>query len=359
MYEQQFNPYGGNLAIVKGYFKGGKILTLGILYLISVVLTYIMTASVSFVTILYRLVDFLSKQGIKVPSQIKNVLLSSSASTAIATAIGSSIIPIITAVAFIILFVKSRNTSENSSPIAGATILHVLSVISLVFAIIGVVAIGIIYVVVFIAGVAAVNRYASSYTGGAVAILIAIGVVYALYAFITLFYATSCKNFYRSVKRSMTTAELENKGAVPYGVFSIILAVLSVFSMIYYIVISPSSAGIIFISYVVTILVYIFTAIMTLGYNKYINRQKMGINTAPYGAAPMNGAPMNATPAAPYNMPDYAAPQQQNPVYGAPVPPANEQPTPVQPRPQAMYCPNCGAKTEPGAPFCPNCGKKL
>ena len=228
MYEQQFNPYGGNLSIVKGYFRSGKILTLGILYIISVVLTFILTASVSYTAILYRLVEFLSKSGISVPNQIIFILLSSSASTAIGTAIGSSIIPIITAVAFIILFAKSRNASENSSPIAGATILHVLAVISLVFTIIGVVAISIIYIVVFAAAVTAVNRYASSYTGGAVAILIFLGVIVAVYAFISIFYAVSCKNFYRSVKRSMTTSELESKGAVPYGVFSIISAVFSI-----------------------------------------------------------------------------------------------------------------------------------
>ena len=45
MYEQQFNPFGGNLAIVKGYFRSGKILTLGIFYVISIVLSFILTAS--------------------------------------------------------------------------------------------------------------------------------------------------------------------------------------------------------------------------------------------------------------------------------------------------------------------------
>lgn len=352
MYEQQFNPFGGNLAIVKGYFRSGKILTLGILQIISVVLTFVLSASVSYTAIIYSLMEFFSKQGISVPSELRKALLSYSSSSAIITAVISSIIPVLTAVAFFLLFAKSRNTSESSSPIAGATILHVLAVISMVFTIIGVIVIGIAYVVLFIGGVSAVNRYASSYTGGVVVVMIILGIVYAAYAFISIFYAASCKNFYRSVKRSMTTTELESKGAVPYGVFSIILAVFSVFSMIYYMVISPQAAAIIFISYVVTILIQIFTAIMTLGYNKYIKNQKMGINTAPYGAAPMNAAP-----SAPYNMPDYAAPQQQNPVYGAPVPPANEQPAPAQP--QALYCPNCGAKTEPGAPFCPNCGTKL
>ena len=357
MYEQQFNPFGGNLAIVKGYFRSGKILTLGILHIISVVLTFVLSATVSYTAIIYSLMEYFSKQGISVPSELRKALLSYSSSSAIITAVISSIIPVLTAVAFFLLFAKSRNTSESSSPIAGATILHVLAVISMVFTIIGVIVIGIAYVVLFIGGVSAVNRYASSYTGGVVVVMIILGIVYAAYAFISIFYAASCKNFYRSVKRSMTTTELESKGAVPYGVFSIILAVFSVFSMIYYMVISPQAAAIIFISYVVTILIQIFTAIMTLGYNKYIKNQKMGINTAPYGAAPMNSAPMNAAPSAPYNMPDYAAPQQQNPVYGTPVPPANEQPAPAQP--QALYCPNCGAKTEPGAPFCPNCGTKL
>ena len=287
--------------------------------------------------------------------------------SAIISAAISSIFPLLTAIAFIILFAKSRNTSENSSPIAGATILHVLAVISLIFTIIGAVAGILVYVFVFIVGVSAVNNiassnssysaYSQSMTGGVVAIMVILGVILLAYVFISIFYAVSCKNFYRSVKRSMTTPELENKGAAPYGVFNIIMAVFSVIYMIAYMVMAPSAAGIIFVSSIVTILINIFTAIMALGYNRYINRQKVGINTAPYGAAPMNGAPMNAAPAAPYNMPDYAAPQQQTPVYGAPVPPANEQPAPAQP--QAMYCPNCGARTEPGAPFCPNCGTKL
>ena len=233
--------------------------------------------------------------------------------------------------------------------------------------IIGAVAGILVYVFVFIVGVSAVNNiassnssystYSQSLTGGVVAIMVVLGVILLAYVFISIFYAVSCKNFYRSVKHSMTTPELENKGAAPYGVFNIIMAVFSVIYMIAYMVMAPSAAGIIFVSSIVTILIHIFTAIMAFGYNRYINRQKVGINTAPYGAAPMNGAPMNAAPAAPYNMPDYAAPQQQTPVYGAPVPPANEQPAPAQP--QALYCPNCGARTEPGAPFCPNCGTKL
>ena len=367
MYEQQFNPFGGNLAIVKGYFRSGKILTLGIFYVISIVLSFILTASVSFSTLINSAIDYCTRQGISVPPEVRNAFLSQSASSAIISAAISSIFPLLTAIAFIILFAKSRNTSENSSPIAGATILHVLAVISLIFTIIGAVAGILVYVFVFIVGVSAVNNiassnssystYSQSLTGGVVAIMVVLGVILLAYVFISIFYAVSCKNFYRSVKRSMTTPELENKGAAPYGVFNIIMAVFSVIYMIAYMVMAPSAAGIIFISSIVTILIHIFTAIMALGYNRYIKNQKVGINSAPYGAAPMNGAPMNAAPAAPYNMPDYAAPQQQNPVYGAPVPPANEQSNPAQP--QAMYCPNCGAKTEPGAPFCPNCGTKL
>lgn len=356
MYEQQFNPFGGNLAIVKGYFKSGKILTLGIFYIISVILTFILSSTISFTAIIYRMVEYFSSQGISVPSDVRNTLINSAAGSSIGTAIISSIIPILMAVAFIIIFAKSRNDSPESSPIAGVTIMHVLAIISLIFTIIGVVLVGIVYIILFIAGITAANRYSSysSYssgavTGGVVVVLVVLGIILLAYAFISIFYAVSCKNFYRSVKRSMTTTELESKGAVPYGVFNIIMAVFSVITMIVYMVAIPTAAAIIFISYVVTILIQIFTAIMTLGYNKYINQQKVSINTAPYGAAPMNAAP-----SAPYNMPDYASPQ--NPSFNNA---AGNNPITGQGQPRASFCPNCGAKTEPGAPFCPNCGTKL
>lgn len=354
MYEQQFNPYGGNLAIVKNYFKSGKVLALGIFYLISVVLSFIVTSTVSYVTIIYRVLDYLSSRGINLPPQYREAISASSASSAIFSAILSSIFPILTAIAFIIIFVKSRNASEASSPITGVSILYVLSMISLVFTIIGVVLFAISYIAVFALGVIAGNRYYPEYSGVIIAGMVFLGIFLIVYAVIAIIYAVSCKNFYRSVKRSITTPELESKGAVPFGVFNIIMAVFSVFSMGYSLVALPGSGGILFAASLISILINIFIAIIALGYNKYITNIKQGINTAPYGEAPYQAAP-----GAPYNMPNYTAPQPQDPPYADPAAPTNEQQQPVADQPQAMYCPNCGAKTEPGAPFCSNCGTKL
>lgn len=358
MYDQQFNPYGGNLAIVKGYFKSGKVLALGILYLLSVVLTFIMTSTASFVTIIYNVLDYLTSRGIDVPDQIRETIASSSASSAIFSSVISSIFPILTAIAFILIFVKSRNASETSSPITGVNILYVLSVISLVFAVIGVVLFALAYIGIFAVGVFASNRSNSEYTGAIIAVMVFLGLILIAYAVVAIIYYVSCKNFYRSVKRSITTPVLETKGAVPFGVFNIILAVFTFISMSSSLVVLPGVGGFLFVSGLINILINIFIAIIALGYNKYISGIKQGINTAPYGAAPYQAAP-----GTPYNMPDYNAPQPQNPPYADPVAPTNEhkeqQPYAEQPQPQAMYCPNCGAKTEPGAPFCSNCGTKL
>lgn len=359
MYDQQFNPYGSNLSIVKGYFKSGKILTLAIFYIISVVFTIILNTSISFNTITYKVMEYLSQNGVDIPYEYRNALLSTSTASTIGTVLGSSIVPILTAVAFILMFVKSRNTAEDSSPIAGITIMHVLAIISLVFTIIGVVILGILYVIAFIASVTAVKSlssgtsYSGSVTGSVTIIMVLIGIVYAVFAFLSIFYASSCKNFYRSAKRSITTSNLENKGATAYGVFNIIFAVFSFISMIVYMVIFAPYAGLVFSSYIVTILIQIFTAIVSIGYSKYINRQKNGINTAPYGGAPVQ----YAAPNSPYNAPAYANPQPSEPYTNSPAAPETAEPKSAQP--QAQFCPNCGAKTEQDAPFCPNCGTKL
>ena len=354
MYDQQFNPYGGNLAIVKGYFKSGKVLALGIFYLISVVLSFVFASSVSYSAIIYQMIDLLSRQGVNVPYQVMDQIAASTSSSAIISAVFSSIFPILTAIAFIIIFVKSRNASEASSPITGVNILYVLSMISLVFTIIGVVLFALAYIGIFVIGVVASNRNNSEYSGLIIAGMVFLGLILIVYAVLTIIYCVSCKNFYRSVKRSITTPELESKGAVPYGVFNIIFAVFTFISMSSSFIVFPGVGGVLFAAGLVNLLINIFIAIIALGYNKYITGIKQGINTAPYGAAPYQAAP-----GTPYNTPDYTAPQPQNPPYADPATPTEQQPYTEQPHPQAMYCPNCGAKTDPGAPFCSNCGTKL
>lgn len=352
MYEQQFNPYGSNLSIVKGYFRSGKVLTLGILSIVSVIANILMATSISYDALIYQLMSILSRQGVSIPPQARQALMSASTSTIVSVVL-SSIFPILTAIAFILIFAKSRNSSEESSPIGGITILHVLAVISFVFTIIGVVLLGILYAIIFFAAVFTVDYYASDYTGSAVAVMIIVGIIYLIYAIISIIYAASYKNFYRSAKRSITTPNLENKGAVAYGVFSIILAILTLFSMVYGIIMFRASAGIVILAYVLQMLVYIFTAIVAIGYGKYINRQKNEINTVPYGGAAFTPAP---EPTPMYNTPFYT--QQQNTPYNN-APRYEENANANEPQPQAQFCPNCGAKTEPGAPFCPNCGTKL
>ena len=352
MYEQQFNPYGSNLAIVKGYFRSGKVLTLGILYIVSVIVNIFMATSISYDALIYQIISLLGREGVSIPSEVRYAIMNSSSSTTIVSIISASIVPILTALAFIIIFAKSRSTSEVSSPSAGITILRVLSIITFVFTIIGVVILGIVIAALLILAIYAVDNYGSNTATMALTGMIIVGVIYVAFAIISIIYAASYKNFFRSAKRSITTPNLENKGAVAYGVFSIIFAVLSVSGMIYNIVLFPASAGIILLSYVIQLLLYIFTAIVAIGYGKYINRHKNSINTTPYGGAAFAPAP---EPTPMYNTPYYSNPQQNSPYQNAP---RYEEQTYV-PQPKAQFCPNCGAKIDSDAPFCPNCGTKL
>ena len=235
-----------------------------------------------------------------------------------------------------------------------------MAVITFVFAVIATVLIVLIYVIGVIIGL-----NVSSNNNAAIAAVIIFGVILAIALFLLLFITASIKNFYRSVKYSLTTVRLQSKGAVAYGVFCIIGAVMYGFSLIGDIILLirggfSADSLITVLSVLLLFVMLIFNASLALGYNRHIKRHTLGYSNIPYGAAPNAAYPSDAQP--PYTVPrqdygdnyqSYNAPMQQNP-YNESVP-KTESPSQES---KPAYCPNCGASTD-GSAFCSNCGYKL
>lgn len=398
MYEQPFNPYAANLAVIKGYFKQTKVLIIGILYIVSAIISIITSVITVSRTGQYIndafsiLKSFGLDPGVN-ENEIRQIIDAASASSVTSTLpsiIVSAGVILLTAAAFIIMYVKSRSDAPESGPKAGVTILYVLAVISLVFTIIGLVGtILLVILFMYLAGTISSigsdsidigNGYQLNIDGAAISVIvIVLGIFLLLVMIYSLIVAVSQKRYYGSIKASLNTVELQNKGAKAYGVLCIINAVfvgLSVFSSVYALM-SFTSAGLTsliptgilsIVSTVVSFLILIFNAMIALGYKKYIDEMKYGYNGAPYGGqGGYNPAPAYNNVQAPYAAPRQSgysdgyndgyngtsyAPQQDY------SPNAQQASSPEPQYESKNICPYCGAPTD-GAPFCGNCGAKL
>lgn len=353
MYRHQYNPYAANVEIVKGYLKGGKTLILGVLNLLSIAVSFITLFVFSSEAYLNSYTDMLRDLGID-PSQLGlatagSAMMSSSKASMIFTTTVSSVFTLLAAIGFIVMFAKSRNDDPSSNPSSGAGILRVLSLIGFICAIIVVVLLVILFVLAYFFLDSLVS-YANLDSSAATVLWIGCGVLILIVSIFYLIITASCKNFYRSIKRSLTTVDLHTKGSVAFGVFNIIGAIFMGLSLVGSLisVISAFSAATLTSALAsgITFITCVMTAAFALGYNSYIKEQKLSY------AAPHDGGPSGAYFPSDYNnAPNpYAAPRQDKPYqdnyanYNAPQSPA--------------VCPNCGAPTD-GSPFCSNCGTKL
>lgn len=456
MYEQPFNPFVKNQAAVKEYFKTPFTLLYGILQALSGVLSLIGIILLS--TQAGDILAYIKDLGLyvldemKVSSDVKtgflqefNALTPSTASSTVLSSLSSVVIIGLIAAAIFMIYFKSRKADPASSPAAGFTILYVFALISLIAMIVGVVAVFALcaFMIIFFAAMSPqaaaefsaelknapvfgdlVRQYpelkqidSSVMIGLTIGMMIACAVAF----FFVLFTAVNRVRYYHSVKKSLSTVELRNKGAHPYGVMCIVNAVFTALSL-------ASSATLLYPPHLrgksnpllgLTILLMLSTAVsfgisvveakLALGYKKHIDKVKYGYNMpiqpaapyAPFGAAPGGYYPVNQPQNNPYIR---SAP----PVTPAPVSPVT--PTPAEPAPDsadenayadpygsdaadvaevdtmldkladenaaqadviadapaqspaaqaAPTCPLCGAEVDPSAPFCGNCGNRL
>ncbi len=404
MYENQnyYNPYAQNIAIVKEYLKKPIVLTIGILYIVSIVFSLITAVSMgssfgnffdSIFTLSSELYEYTAEE-----QQVMSLFTNSGffSTMMICAMIPSIIMTGLFVLAYFLMYFKSKNPNPDVSPKGGATILFVMSIISLVGTIIASLVL-VLYAVIFVIfGIVAAADPSIAGDGGVV--LLIVFIIFALLmlgiAAITLVYSISNMNFYNSIRKSLSSVTLTHKGAGVYGVFSIIYGGMSVFSAISTMFYGPlmkfmtsmvpqeemvgfpteifDSLGSMYtlsgLAALVSSVMMILCGIFALGYKKHINRY---INT--YAGEQMPEQPMTA-PA--YNQPSYSQPQYTQPEYTQPTysEPQYTQPQYTQPdytndyqqnapdsdQTTLLYsCPRCGSACKDADVFCNICGYKI
>ena len=416
MYEQPFNPFAKNLAIVKDYFKSSSVLIFAILKSVAVVLTIPMSilstivAPYFILSAKYSMENSLSGVPASDAQSIRDMMdpfwqfiqssIQSSASPlqTVVNNLPSISVAALVAVALFLIYFKSKNENAASSPKAGVVILYVLAVIELVCVWIAVVAVALVVIFLFWLYAALQGSTGSISSIEApmflsdpivlpftieveairiIVLVLAITVTVSLVigAFFSLFTAINKKRFYRSIKQSITTVELQSKGARPYGVMCIFGAVfsgigltnlVSNFTLLFSVPANGAYITYIILSSLIQIAAFvalIFEAKIALGYKKYIDDKKYGYSRPVAPSAPYSPFPYSQGGSAPQN-PYTAAPSRQAPNAPAAAPssapaavPAEKPSAPAAPT--ASTCPRCGTAVDKNAPFCGNCGNKL
>ena len=324
MYEQPFNPYASNLAAVKNYFKKPRVLVIAIIYVLSAIVGVILsiTTSGSVPGFLRDLVNYLDKMGINSgisPADLESVngaVSQSSVISMLPSLIISAAVTLLIAVAFFIIYFKSRNESSESTPSAGVTIMYVLSIISLVFIIIGFIGmVASAAILMIFSGTVADSignskvvdiggGYQLNLNGPALGTaLIIIAVLLLIIAAFLLFTAINKFRYYSSVRTSISSVTLQSGGAKPYGVMCVISAVFSAFgvlssigSLIFFGNSGFSSlTGVSLVTILGNILTFatlVIDAKIALGYKKYIDELMYGYNEPTYGGSQPAEAPL-------------------------------------------------------------------
>lgn len=389
-FQTNFNPFSQNVAIVKSYFKKPIILTQGILYIISAILSiasvFVMMPVMNNYFDMFLTIPEFTQDMTAADLEFFNTFMSVYTDIIVFASVIPGVIMLgLTALAFFIIYMKSKNPDPTSSPKSGITILFILSIVQLIPIILASLILLLAIAVMIIASIV----ISSSETAEVSTLLWVLTAIYAIVfggmiAIFLLFFINQVR-YYKSVQNSLTTVNLSYKGAGIFGVFSIIYGVmtalnsLSVFSItptlnamteltpeISYVIDMFSSMTPLFIFSagvsVLTAAIYIISGIIALGYKNHIKSYTEGFSE------------FSTTPQTPYQYTEsYVATTQAEPV---PQPVSSQEPvvaeqknnepqfepvvfndnTPIK---QNTYCPRCGTPAKEGDVFCNACGTKL
>ncbi len=397
MYDAPFNPFYQNVGIIKNYFKKPIVLILAILQFVSLIGSAIVTFALpSWLTPLMEMANS------ELPSEYRQIL-SFSSSSSIVSFIPSLALGVLLGVAYLLVFIKSKNDNPNASPKAGFMILFILSIIELVSSIIACAVLVLIFFILIIA-LGASGMLSSSEGIAGVAAIIMVAVIYAFLIFFLLFYSINKLNYFKSVKNSLSSIELQNKGAGAYGVINMIMAVFVALYTIILIFIAFMLGGanpisrelvrlypnvslssmlpiliVLIAMMLISVVFMVLSAILALGYKKYINNIKYNyrapsIPEQPYQPNPVTAQmpqPVYPSPAQPFvpqdpqqpvpSQQDFASPQEPYPQNSTELPRYNASDIDfIVPEEIDSYsCPTCGNPVDFDAFFCPKCGTKL
>lgn len=375
---QTVNPYQRNIDILKSFFRRPIILVFAIATLVaSVSAVFLNILFSSYMDSIFTILG-VSKNSIPYLSISVTPL--------------SLIMPLITVVCCILIFIFSKSKKPNKTPYVPITILWVTTIVGLVIFCLAFVVI-LMGVFIYIAQSPIAYSSMSSITRTIESILI-IGVL-AVVLVVTLIYCINKIRYLGNIKNSFHSIYLNRGGAMAVGVFDIIFAVILFCSAVAYIVsaIASFSSGNMFnylsgkmsicfsAIFLLNCIVCVLEAIIAIKYNSYIKTFTVTINSVPQqpvmkngymgGGAPINPTPMNnfnygVQPTAPVQQPTYNNVQNSAPVnqpisqpINKPISDTNENPYKTEDTASQQFCPNCGAKVFVSDMFCNNCGTKL
>ncbi len=303
-----------NNRIVKEYFSSGVVLFRAVLEILMIgALVSLTLASNSLIKGLF---GTLSSVGV---SDFKTV--DTAATSSIVSSVAASIPMLLTAIAYILIFVKSRSDAPYSRPDAGLTILNVFAILRLVGAVVLTVVVPLAVYLVISGVIKDTNPATSSYhfsTSGGTALVVATLVA----GVISLIMAIVYKLYIGSINKTAKSNELSRTGAKAWGVFSVLMAIEAAFSLLATVVLPiivkripewvESSGGdreaieavrylgdhgtammILMIAIaVIAFVTYIVDAAIALGYNRHIKEAEYEAyaadhprNNGPYGDA--------------------------------------------------------------------------
>lgn len=386
-FQTNFNPYAHNQAIVKSYFKRPLVLVLAILYIVSIVFSLASSFAMgnTFGDMYSTMLNFT-----EAPSEVSDMFNSFSSSGLFTGFFAIAMIPsiILTALyatAYFIIYFKSKNENENSSPKAGFTILYVLAIMSLIYAIF-VALLFVLFITLFIIGAIAMSQEPNITSEESTIFTVMFSVFAVIFAgmgAIMLIYAISNFNYIKSAKNSLCSANLSYKGATTYGVMSIIFGVSSFMSVLPSLMVAPimntmsqlipseleselpvevfsQMSSLYLVSGIVSaisVAILIISAIIALGYKKHISNIKNGY----FNPEPVFDAP--TVQEATFNQPSPAVQPQKTDVINPDIQ-SQQKFEPVvfsdnETVAHVKHCPRCGTVAKEDDVFCNACGTKL
>ncbi len=386
MYNQypQYGPMDAirrNRISVKSYLGSSNALTIAVLYIISValsVITPIFTAPI----MANMMSGIYYEMGLDVP---------------VSTGFNFSlpIFPILTIVAFFLMYFAGKKNNPDTPNSAGATILMVVSIIQLVLiclAMVGVVLIIILAIALgsmassmldtnayYSYGYGFINGYTDPAATAAIIALIVAAIILIGVITLVLVHSIGMVRLSNSLRKGLNSPELTAKGAKAVGVCNVIYAIfgglgiiISPVSMIimkittpYFYLVDESAFVayliILIISSVLGFVMNICMARFAFGFNKHVKAEHS--NTPYTQKAPVYTAPVQ--PVAPQSTTYYQTSEPQNiEISIEPDPVVSAEPEITAPQTAdnvatQNICPICGESVVPGQAFCAECGYKL
>lgn len=284
---------------------------------------------------------------------------------------------IMMSIAFFLFYFSSKSSNPNTNYRTPVNLLKIVAIIYIV--VVGLV------ILVFTLSLAVVAFIGGEIRQPAISLLLILTAFVTPVIVVGLIYGISLLLFAGSVKKSVSTVFMYNKGAAALGVSSILLAVTSIAAFVINTVYLPtmisgfihsvenvlSSYGstsnyeqlinslnntnlvpgiLSIIESSIVIILDILVGIFALSYRNYINKYTKSIND---GSAPQQPqAEFSAPFTAAQSNPDNGFEQNSNPY-------VQNQPLNANAYQQAVICPNCGCQCNSNTVFCSKCGAKL